>query len=275
MSTYYDQVQEAVRFVAATDQPTVGVVLGSGLSAFVEQIDEPRVIPYREIPNFPVSRVQVEGHKGDLVLGKIGNARIVVMSGRVHYYEGHAMSAVTFPIRMLAGLGIKTLLVTNAAGAVNPDFKPGDFMIINDHLNLVADNPLRGHNEDRFGVRFPDFTEAYSKAAQAKVREACELAHASVREGVYAFLPGPCYETPAEVRMLRTLGADAVGMSTVPEVIAARHMGLTVAGLSIITNSAAGISKTTLSHDEVKEVAGRVQKPLRMALTRAVQSLAQ
>ncbi len=274
MSTYYDQVQEAVRAIAATDRPTVGVVLGSGLSAFVEQIDEPRVIPYRDIPNFPVSKVQVEGHKGDLVLGKIGDARIVVMSGRVHYYEGHAMSAVTFPIRMLAGLGIKTLLVTNAAGAVNPDFAPGDFMVINDQLNLVADNPLRGMNEDRFGVRFPDFTEAYSKDARAKLREACESAGATVREGVYAFLPGPCYETPAEVRMLRTLGADAVGMSTVPEVIVARHMGLTVAGLSIITNSAAGISKTTLSHDEVKEVAGRVQKPLRMALARAVQSLA-
>jgi len=272
VSTYYDQVQEAVRAINAVDRPTVGVVLGSGLSAFVEQIDEPRVIPYRNIPNFPVSNV--EGHKGDLVLGKIGAARIVVMSGRVHYYEGHAMSAVTFPIRVLAGLGIKTLLVTNAAGAVNEAFAPGDFMIITDHLNLVADNPLRGANDERFGVRFPDFTEAYAKTARDKLREAGQFARASVREGVYAFLPGPCYETPAEVRMLRTLGADAVGMSTVPEVIAARHMGITVAGLSVITNSAAGISKTTLSHDEVKEVAGRVQKPLRMMLARAVQSLA-
>lgn len=272
MSTYYDQVQEAVRAIGADEKPTVGVVLGSGLSAFVEQVDEPRVIHYRDIPNFPVSRV--EGHKGELILGKIGNARIVVMSGRVHYYEGHSMASVTFPIRVLAGLGIKTLLVTNAAGGINAAYRPGDFMIINDHLNLVADNPLRGANDERFGVRFPDMTEAYSKVATEKLREAAKFANVTAREGVYGFLTGPCYETPAEVRMLRTLGADAVGMSTVPEVIVARHMGLTVCGLSIITNAAAGISEGTLSHDEVKEVAGRVQKPLRMLLARAVQSLA-
>ncbi|HSI05775.1 MAG: purine-nucleoside phosphorylase [Myxococcota bacterium] len=272
MSTYYDQVQEAVRAIGASESPTVGVVLGSGLSAFVEQIDEPRVIPYRDIPNFPVSNV--EGHKGELVLGKIGSARIVVMSGRVHYYEGHAMSAVTFPIRVLAGLGIKTLLVTNAAGGINTSFRPGDFMIITDHLNLVTDNPLRGVNDDRFGIRFPDMTEAYSKAASDKLREAAKFANVTPREGVYAFWTGPCYETPAEIRMLRTLGADAVGMSTVPEVIVARHAGLTVCGVSIITNAAAGISGATLSHDEVKEVAGRVQKPMRMMLARAVQTLA-
>lgn len=250
----------------------MGVVLGSGLSAFVDQLEAPQVIPYRDIPFFPVSAVA--GHKGELVTGRIGSANVVVMSGRVHYYEGHPMTTVTFPIRVLAALGVKTLVVTNAAGAVNTAYKPGDFMIIGDHLNLIGDSPLRGHNDDRFGVRFPDMTEAYSAEARGLIRKAASEVGVAVHEGVYAALAGPTYETPAEVRMLRILGADAVGMSTVPEVIVARHAGIRVAGLSVITNSAAGISGETLSHDEVKDVASRVQKPMRELLARTVQLLA-
>jgi purine-nucleoside phosphorylase len=271
VSSLYDHVQEAVRSIGAAS-PTVGVVLGSGLSAFAEQIENARVIPYRDIPRFPVSGVQ--GHKGELVLGSIGQASVVVMSGRVHYYEGHSMESVTFPIRVLAGLGIKTLVVTNAAGAVNPAFHPGDFMLITDHINMVGVNPLLGANDERFGVRFLDMTEAYAKPAREIMRKAAKQTSVTLREGVYCALSGPTYETPAEVRMLRTWGADAVGMSTVPEVIVARHAGITVAGLSVITNSAAGMSGTNLSHEEVKDVAGRVEKPLRTFLAKAVELLA-
>lgn len=272
VTSIYDQVQEAVRSIGAKPTPSVGVVLGSGLSAFAEQIAAPRVIPYRDIPCFPVSGVQ--GHKGELILGTIGKANVVVMSGRVHYYEGHTMQNVTFPIRVLAGLGVKTLIVTNAAGAVNPAFHAGDFMLITDHINMIGVNPLLGVSDDRFGVRFLDMTEAYTIAAREVMRKAAHMTDVVLREGVYCALSGPSYETPAEVRMLKTLGADAVGMSTVPEVIVARHAGLSVAGLSIITNSAAGMSTGNLSHDEVKDVAGRVEKPLRTFLAKAVELLA-
>ncbi|MBC7795001.1 MAG: purine-nucleoside phosphorylase, partial [Clostridia bacterium] len=200
--------------------PTVGVVLGSGLSAFVEEIRDPVVTPYKNIQGFPVSAVA--GHKGELVHGTIGEAEVVVMSGRVHYYEGHSMQRVAYPIRVLVALGIKTLIVTNAAGGINTSYKAGDFMLITDHLNLTGDSPLRGRNDDRFGVRFPDMSEAYSLEARALVRKAASETGVAIYEGVYASLSGPAYETPAEVRMLRTLGADAVGMSTVPEVIVAR-----------------------------------------------------
>ena len=270
----YEEAQAAATFIgrhhAAT--PTIGVVLGSGLSAFVEQITSPVVIPYKTIPGFPVSAVP--GHKGELVLGKIGEANVVVMSGRVHYYEGHSMQRVTFPIRVLRAMNIHTLVVTNAAGAINTSYKPGDFMMIADHLNMVGDSPLRGVNDDRFGTRFPDMSEAYATEGRVLMRRAAGELGIPVHEGIYCALAGPTYETPAEVRMLRVLGADAVGMSTVPEVIVARHGGLRVAGLSVITNSAAGVAEGVLSHDEVKAVAQRVQKPLCDLLARAVQLLA-
>lgn len=255
----------------ADAQPTVGVVLGSGLGAFVDHLDERVVIPYRDVPHFPIG--SVPGHAGELVLGRIGKVSLAVMSGRVHYYEGHAMERVTFPVRVLAGLGVKTLLVTNAAGAVNPEFRAGDFMVISDHLNLTGQNPLIGPNDDRFGLRFPDMTQAYSREAREILHEAGRAAQVSLREGVYAGLAGPCYETPAEIRMLRTLGADAVGMSTVAEVIVARHAGLRVAALSVITNRGAGLDPTPLSHDEVKAVAERVKKPLCALAVHAVQRL--
>ena len=269
MSTY-DEIQEAARFLRTRSSivPTTGVVLGSGLGAFADSVTQSTKVPYATVPHFPASTVM--GHAGELVLGTLGQVPVAVMSGRVHGYEGHSAARVGFPIRVLAALGVKRIIVTNAAGSVNPTFAPGDFMLLVDHLNLTGTSPLHGPNDDRLGPRFPDMTRAYSDNGQRALHQAARETGVSLREGVYAGLPGPTYETPAEVRMLRTLGADAVGMSTVAEVITARHAGLEVAGLSIITNRGAGLSSEPLSHDEVKEVAARVRAPLCAVLARAV-----
>jgi purine-nucleoside phosphorylase len=272
--TPYADIQEATESIRRISpiSPVVGVVLGSGLGAFAERVEGRKVLPYRRIPHFPVSGVA--GHAGELVLGSLGGVPCAVMSGRVHYYEGYDLVQVTFPVRVLASLGARVLLVTNAAGAVNPDYEAGSFMVIADHLNLTGQNPLRGHNDDRLGPRFPDLSDAYPAAGRAALHEAARAVGVSMREGVYAGLAGPSYETPAEVRMLQRLGADAVGMSTVNETIIARHAGLTVAGLSVITNRAAGLSPTPLSHDDVKAVAQRVQVKLVDILAHAVAGLA-
>lgn len=258
----YDQIQEAKTALQRhfTTVPRVGVVLGSGLGAFAESLSGCLALPYAEIPHFPQS--SVEGHAGQLVVGHVGQTPVAVMSGRVHFYEGYSMAQVVFPVRVLAALGVQSLLVTNAAGAVNPAFSPGELMVITDHLNLTGDNPLRGHNDERLGSRFPDMSTVYGTEGQRALHDSAKAAGATLREGVYAGLSGPSYETPAEIRMLRTLGASAVGMSTVAEVIAARHAGLRVAGLSVLTNHAAGISKHPLSHEEVKEVAAQVRDVL-------------
>lgn len=255
----FDQIQEACAAIGerSSIKPTVGVVLGSGLGAFADRLDESVVVPYGEIPHFPVSAV--EGHAGRLVAGELDGIPCVVMSGRVHYYEGHSMERVAFPVRALAHLGVETLLITNAAGSINPSYEPGDFMAIVDHINLTGDNPLRGPNDRRFGPRFPDMSEAYPACCRQSLHEAARTVGITLHGGVYAGLAGPSYETPAEIRMLQRLGADAVGMSTVPEVIAANHSGLKVAGLSVITNRAAGLSSTHLSHEEVTEVGSRVR----------------
>ena len=256
---YYDEIQEAVSFIRTRYEgtPVVGVVLGSGLGAFAERFTNAVRIPYSEIPHFPTSGVV--GHAGELVLGDMSGVKVAVMSGRVHYYEGYDMQKVVFPVRVLAGLGITNMVVTNAAGSINTAYNPGDFMLIVDHLNLTGANPLRGPNDDRLGPRFPDMSKAYAPEARELVHEAARKVGLSLREGVYAGLAGPTYETPAEIRMLHSIGADAVGMSTVAEVIAAGHAGLRVVGLSVITNLAAGLSRTPLSHDEVKEVGVRVR----------------
>ena len=269
----FDRVEQAVARVRqdATEQPTVGVILGSGLGAFADMLEGALRIPYQDIPHFPTSHV--EGHAGQLVIGDIGETRCVVMQGRVHYYEGYTMEAVTFPVRVLAGLGVRSLVVTNAAGTVNPDFTPGDLMIITDQINLTGDNPLRGPNDDRFGVRFPDMSHAYSTSLSAKLREAAQTAGCSLQQGVYCGLAGPSYETPAEIRMLHTLGADAVGMSTVAEVIVANHAGMEVAGLSVITNFAAGLSSQPLSHDEVTATGEKVRDQLCKMLRTAIGGL--
>lgn len=238
-------------------KPEIGLILGSGLGSLADLIENAEFFPYQDIPNFPISTV--EGHAGRLVIGTLQGKTIVAMQGRFHYYEGYKMDEVTFPVRVMKLLGVKTLIVTNAAGAVNTNFKPGDLMIINDHINLSGNNPLIGRNLDSFGVRFPDMSEAYSKDLINMVKTVGKDLNLDLKEGVYAMMSGPTYETPSEVRMVRTLGADAVGMSTVPEVIIANHSKMKVIGISCLTNMAAGILDQPLNHEEVIETSNMVK----------------
>jgi purine-nucleoside phosphorylase len=256
---YYDQVQDAARVIRerTTDAPAVGIVLGSGLGAFAATLGDAVSMPYADIPHWPASRVI--GHEGRLVVGTVRGRRIAALSGRCHAYEGHDMRTVTFAVRALGALGVRTLVLTNAAGGINTGFSEGALMVIDDHINLLGTNPLVGPNEDRFGPRFPDMTEVYSPRLRAIADEAGRAVGLSLPHGVYAGLLGPSYETPAEIRYLRAIGADAVGMSTVPEAIAARHMGLDVLGISCITNMAAGVLPRPLDHNEVMETARRVR----------------
>jgi len=248
--------------------PTVGLVLGSGLGGFATKLERAVRVPYAEIPHFPTSTAV--GHKGELALGALGGVQVAVMSGRVHYYEGYNLQQVVFPVRVLARLGVKTLILTNAAGAVNVNYKPGELVVIQDHINLIGGNPLVGPNEESLGPRFFDMTSAYDPELREITERACWKVGVPVRKGVYLALPGPSYETPAEIRMFRTLGADVVGMSTVPEVIAARHMGVRVLGISCVTNMAAGVSKRPLDHREVLEVGRKVQAALTDVLERVI-----
>jgi purine-nucleoside phosphorylase len=237
--------------------PQAALILGSGLGDFADTLDGAVTMPYGELPNWPASTVV--GHPGRLVIGTVVGKRVAALAGRVHAYEGHPLGAVVFATRVMGRLGVKQLVLTNAAGGVNTGFTRGALMIIDDHINLLGANPLAGENDDRFGLRFPDMTEVYSKRLRRIADEAAAAKGLSVSHGVYAALPGPSYETPAEIRYLRTIGADAVGMSTVPEAIAARHMGLEVLGLSCITNMAAGVLPEPLNHDEVLETTRRVR----------------
>jgi purine-nucleoside phosphorylase len=239
--------------------PRAGVVLGSGLGGFAARLGQTVLIPYDEIPEFPVSRVP--GHAGRLVVGELegptGPVAVAALQGRVHGYEGWRPQDVAFGARVLCMLGVRLLVVTNASGGVNPDLEPGDLVRITDHMNLAGENPLTGANDDRLGPRFPDMTQAYDPALGARLEATASRLGIALERGVYACVRGPSYETPAEIRMLRTLGADLVGMSTVPDVIAARHMGVPVVGLSLVTNRAAGLGRTQLGHREVMEVAAR------------------
>lgn len=245
-------------------EPAAGLVLGSGLGGFADRLERAVAIPYDEIPSFPVSRVP--GHAGKLVVGELSTGgrtvAIAAMQGRVHTYEGWPAADAAFGARVLCALGVKVLLVTNAAGGVNPAFGPGDLVRIVDHLNLSGQNPLAGENDDRIGPRFPDLSDAYDPRLGALLDETARSLGIPLQTGVYACMPGPSYETPAEVRMLRALGADLVGMSTVPEVIAARHMGVPVVGLSVVTNPAAGLARRRLSHEEVSRTAEQVRDRL-------------
>lgn len=241
--------------------PAAGLVLGSGLGGFADRLERAVAIPYQEIPSFPVSRVP--GHEGRLVVGELatpdgGTVAVAAMQGRVHAYEGWSGEEVAFGTRVLCALGVKLLFVTNAAGGVNPAYEPGDLVRIVDHLNLSGMNPLVGENDERLGPRFPDLSEAYDRRFGALLDETAARLGVPLRRGVYACMSGPSYETPAEIRMLRLLGADVVGMSTIPEVIVARHMGVPVAGISVVTNYAAGLGWKPLTHEEVAETAGRV-----------------
>ena len=264
-----EQLEEAKQYIENKTalKPDVGLILGSGLGVLADTLEERVTIPYGDIPHFPVSTV--EGHAGELLIGMAGGRPVVMMSGRFHLYEGYSPGTVTFPVRVMKAMGVRQLLVTNSAGGINTQFRPGDLMLITDHLNLTGQNPLAGPNEARLGPRFPDMSEAYSKRLRNVAREAAGQLGIELREGVYAGLLGPSYETPAEIRMLRQLGADAVGMSTVLEVIAARHAGLEVLGISCITNLAAGILDQPLSHDEVVDTAAKVRETF-LKLVRAI-----
>jgi purine-nucleoside phosphorylase len=256
----YDHLQESansIRRKIGTHSPTVGLILGSGLGGFADRLADSVGIPYAAIPHFPESKVV--GHAGRLVVGHIAGVTCAALQGRVHFYEGHDLKRVTFAARTLVALGCKTLIITNAAGGVNTDYKAGDLVILKDHLNFFPEGPLRGENDDRLGTRFPDMTRAYDDKLRALALAAGRSIGLALREGVYAGLPGPSYETPAEIRMLRVVGADLCGMSTVPEVIVARHQGARVLGISCVTNMAAGITGAVLSHDEVTETATRVR----------------
>jgi purine-nucleoside phosphorylase len=268
------QLGEAVRAIEARTplRPAIGLVLGSGLGAFAQTLDKAVAIPYREIPHFPVSTAI--GHAGELVVGTAGSVPVAVMAGRVHYYEGYSMAQVAFPARVLGRFGVKTLILTNAAGSVNVNYKPGELMVIDDHINFMGDHPLIGPNDEQLGPRFFDMTEAYDPGLREIAEKACGKAGVPVRHGVYIAFTGPSYETPAEIRMARTLGADAVGMSTVPEVLAARHLGMQVLGISCITNMAAGVLKKKLDHREVLEVGERVKAGLMDVLGRIIQDAA-
>ena len=246
--------------------PEIGVIMGSGLSAVDEILRDTMRIHYVTIPHFPVPKVA--GHRGQVVFGKAGHLNVIVFEGRVHYYEGNTMAEVTFCTRVIGRLGAKLLLLTNAAGAINPEFKRGQLMLITDHLNLIGVNPLSGPNEERWGPRFVDQTEVYDARIREKMREAGQYCGIEMAEGVYAAMAGPSYETPAEIRHLRSIGADAVGMSTVPEAIVARHMGMKVGGVSMLANVAAGISNKPINHEEVLEMATHMNADLGMLLLR-------
>lgn len=254
----YEKAQEAAQFLRKRTslRPRVGLILGSGLGAFGEALEAATKIPYKKIPHFPVSTAV--GHAGRLLMGRAGKVPVAVMQGRAHYYEGYTLPEVAFPIRVLGLLGVRVLVVTNAAGGINRRFKVRGLMLMSDHINLLGANPLRGANEERFGPRFPDMTEAYSKRLRAVAKSVARRMKLRLFEGVYAAVPGPSYETPAEIRALARIGADVVGMSTVPEVIVAQHMGLEVLGLSSVTNMAAGLSKGKISHEEVLEAGERM-----------------
>ncbi|WP_147533855.1 purine-nucleoside phosphorylase [Bacillus marasmi] len=255
----FDQIKNAAQFLQEKYQhaPKIGLILGSGLGVLADEIEAAVKIPYHSIPDFPVSTV--EGHAGQLVFGKLNGVEVVAMQGRFHYYEGYSFDKVTFPVRVMKHLGVESLIVTNAAGGINENFEPGDLMLISDHINNMGSNPLIGQNDAQLGPRFPDLSESYSRQLRDKAKEIAQQLNISIKEGVYVGNTGPSYETPAEVRMLRILGGDAVGMSTVPEVIVARHAGLNVLGISCISNMAAGILDQPLTHDEVIETTEKVK----------------
>lgn len=271
----YARAEQAARTIRSrvNQEPRIAVVLGSGLGDFADEFQNAVAIPYAEIPGFPTSTAQ--GHAGRLVVGTVDNVPVLAMQGRVHYYEGYSLEEVTFPVRTFGMLGIKTLILTNAAGGIDIELNQGALMLISDHLNLMGVNPLRGPNDQSLGPRFPDMTEVYSRELQQRTIAEAHAMGIELRRGIYAALAGPSYETPAEIHMLRGFGADAVGMSTVPEAIVARHMGMQVLGISCITNMAAGISDQLINHEEVMETGRRVRDTFASLLGRLIVALAE
>ena len=284
-SNYFDQVSEAAAFLRVRLDsgktalaPRLGIVLGSGLGAVADAVEDAVVVPYLEIPHFPQSTV--EGHSGRIVAGRLGGVPVIVMQGRVHYYEGYTPAQVTFPMRVLGALGLRAAILTNAAGGIQEGYSIGQLVALSDHINFMGWNPLTGPNEPRFacipeaGLRFFDMTEAYSQGLRTLAREAAVAVGIDLVEGVYLATPGPSFETPAEIRAFRTLGATLVGMSTVPETIVARHMGIEVLGISCVTNLAAGLGATQLSHQEVFEAGRKVEHLLATLLKRLAPAIA-
>ena len=259
----WEQVQETVNFIneKINFKPEYGVILGSGLGSFTNEMKVQHTLPYNEIPNFPISTVQ--GHKGALVFGTIGDKKVVAMQGRFHFYEGYSMTEVTFPVRVMKFLGVEKLIVSNASGGVNPNYKVGSIVMITDHINMTPEHPLRGKNDERFGPRFVNMSEPYSRKMIAKTTELAKQLDIEVHEGIYLGLQGPTFETLAEYKMVKILGADCVGMSTVPEVIVARHMDLETFGISVITDMGNEESIGTISHDEVLEAAKAAEPRVR------------
>jgi purine-nucleoside phosphorylase len=262
----WEQVQETVSFIKAKTNftPEYGVILGSGLGSFTDDIQIEFTLPYTEIPNFPVSTVQ--GHKGALVFGTIGTKKVVAMQGRFHFYEGYSMKEVTFPVRVMKYLGVEKLIVSNASGGVNSNYNVGDIVLIKDHVNMMPEHPLRGKNDERFGPRFVNMSEPYSKKMILKAKELAENLNIKVQDGIYLGLQGPTFETLAEYKMVKNIGADCVGMSTVPEVIVARHMEMETFGLSVITDMGDEESIETISHDEVLEAAKSAEPKVRILI---------
>jgi purine-nucleoside phosphorylase len=262
----------AALLAAAPLSPRFAVVLGSGLNELADRITEATTVPYDQIPHFPTTTVA--GHEGKALLGKLGGAPVIMFQGRFHYYEGHDLETVTFPVRVLSRLGVSTLILTAATGGIRADLRAGNLVLLTDHLNLIGSNPLRGLNDPRFGTRFPDMTEVYSKRLRTLAREEGKPLGIELVPGVYACLPGPSYETPAEIKMLRTLGADVVGMSTVPEAIVARHSGIDVLAFALVSNAAAGVAGTPITHDEVLEAGRKAAPTLARLIERVVSRLA-
>ena len=271
----FEKLEETVAFVRQrTDlQPTVGVILGSGLGQLVDRMQDQVAIDYRDLPHFPAPTVA--GHAGRMVIGRIGGVVVVAMQGRFHFYEGHDMRTVAYPTAFMKQFGVRTLIVSNSAGGINRGFTPGDLMLITDHINLFATNPLMGLNDERLGPRFPDMTEAYSPRLIDIADSAVAELGMSFRRGVYAGLSGPCYETAAEIRYLERVGADAVGMSTVPEVIAARYLGLEVLGISCVTNMATGIATVKHAHEEVVRIANAASERFCAVVAATIEKLAE
>ncbi|WP_261129243.1 purine-nucleoside phosphorylase [Bacillus sp. Marseille-Q3570] len=273
MSELHTNIQDSVKFITSKtdDQPTIGLILGSGLGDFVDEIENATLIDYSEIPHFPVSTV--EGHAGRLVIGTLSGKKVVAMQGRFHFYEGYSLQEVTFPVRVMKGLGVEQIIVTNACGGMNPDFQAGDLMIIEDHLNLTGSNPLIGPNDRELGPRFPDMSTAYTPELIDLVEKVAEQEGISLQKGVYASISGPTYMTRAELKMLRILGSDTVGMSTVPEVIVARHMNMKTIGVSCITDMAIAEELEPLTHEQVVEVANRTKPKFKQLLRSVIEKV--
>lgn len=273
MDGFYEKVQQSAAYILerCAQRPTCGIVLGSGLGSLVDKMTDKTVIPYADIPHFP--RSTVAGHAGNLVVGTLAGHTVAALQGRFHYYEGFSMKEVTYPVYVMKLLGVKTLVITNACGGIDRGLVPGDLMLLTDHINMLGTNSLIGPNDERFGVRFPDMTEAYSLRLRELAKTVAAELDIPCKEGVYAIFSGPCYETAAEIRAYRALGADAIGMSTVPESIAANYLGLEVLGIACITNMATGIAEKKHSHQEVLAAANRSSHHLRQLVESVIARL--